>query len=44
MWKLLRLDSGLSREQAEFALNEMLMALLEQKGLLEKGDESDGRK
>jgi len=39
MWKLLRMDGGLSREQAESALNEMLRALLVQKGLLEKGDE-----
>jgi AcrR family transcriptional regulator len=44
MWKLLRLDGGLSREQAEFALSEMLMALLRSKGLLEKGDDSDGHK
>jgi AcrR family transcriptional regulator len=35
MWKLLRVDGELSREQAELALNEMLTALLVQKGLLE---------
>jgi hypothetical protein len=29
MWKLLHLDNGLSREQTELALNEMLTALLE---------------
>lgn len=44
VWKLLRVDGGLSREQAEFALNEMLTALLAQQGLLEKGDDSDDHK
>jgi AcrR family transcriptional regulator len=41
MWKLLRLDGELSRQQAEFALHEMVTALLVQKGLLEKGDGSN---
>jgi AcrR family transcriptional regulator len=44
MWKLLRLDGGLSREQAVSALSEMLTALLVQKGLLEEGDDSDVHK
>jgi AcrR family transcriptional regulator len=42
MWKLLRIDGGLSQEQAEAALFDMVMALLAQKGLLEKGDDPDG--
>jgi hypothetical protein len=44
MWKLLRVDGGLSHEQAELAINEMLTALLAQKDLLEKGDDSDDHK
>ncbi|HEX9386732.1 MAG TPA: TetR/AcrR family transcriptional regulator [Anaerolineales bacterium] len=35
MWKLLRMDGGLSPEQAELSFNEMLTALLAQKHLLE---------
>jgi AcrR family transcriptional regulator len=44
MWKLIRVDGGLSREQAEVALKEMLTALLVQKGLLEEGGDSDDHK
>lgn len=36
-WKLLRLDSGLTREQTELALYEMITALLEKKNLLLEG-------
>jgi AcrR family transcriptional regulator len=41
IWKLLRMDAGLSRKEAEFTLNEMLTALLWQQGLLVKGDVVD---
>ncbi|OGO31719.1 MAG: hypothetical protein A2136_10690 [Chloroflexi bacterium RBG_16_54_11] len=44
MWKLLRVDGGLSREQAEFALKDMLTSLLLNKHLLVTGDESDEHK
>lgn len=33
-WKLLRLDAGLTREQTELAMYEMLIALFEKKNLL----------
>ncbi|MCL4879284.1 MAG: TetR/AcrR family transcriptional regulator [Anaerolineae bacterium] len=36
-WKLLRLDAGLTREQTELAMNEMLTALLAAKNLIDEG-------
>jgi AcrR family transcriptional regulator len=41
MWKLLRVDGGLSRERAEHALYDMVTSLLFHKHLLVIGDESD---
>jgi AcrR family transcriptional regulator len=37
-WKLLRLDTGLTQEQTELAMYEMLIALLDKKKLLVEGD------
>ena len=43
MWKLLRVDGGLSREAAESALMDMLTAVLHQNHLLVIGDQSNER-
>jgi len=41
MWKLLRVDGGLSREAAESALKDMLSAVLKQNQLFLEGDQPD---
>lgn len=43
MWKLLRVDGGLSRETAESALMDMLTAVLHQNHLLVIGDQTNER-